>query len=52
VTDDSKKCIGKGLLSPVLDWPAAEVEVVVYTDDVIDRALVNWSFPESRTTLH
>jgi hypothetical protein len=51
MTDD-EKYLGRGLLSPVLDWPAPEVEVVVYTDDAIDRALVAWSWPERRTTLH
>lgn len=49
---DNKKY--RGLLSPILDWPEqpAEVAVVVRIDDEIDRALVNWSWPERRTTLH
>jgi hypothetical protein len=51
--NDSKKYLARGLLSPVLDWPEQpSVDVVVYVDDEIDQALVNWTWPESRTTLH
>jgi hypothetical protein len=40
-----------GLLSPVFDWPE-EQRIAVFADNEIDKALLRWSWPEKRTTLH
>jgi hypothetical protein len=52
--DDSKKF--RGLLTPALELLEREpvvVEVIVRTEgDAIDEALINWSWPERRTTQH
>ena len=52
--NDDDRPVPRGLLSPILDWPeeSAAVAVVVRVDDAIDEALVAWSWPERRTTLH